>query len=469
MKRSESTSKSVSKKPKKKNDNEKKKKKVHLDPVIEAIEFADEEPDEEKENPSSSFNNVIPTIEGDDLAESFSLTPLTPNPITELNQEVRSKPKDLSQINEQKNDASANLDSKNVKEDKPPCFDDFELLRLIGTGSFAKVLLVRKKDNGKLYAMKVLKKEEIFKRNQIDHTKTERIILATLRHPFMVRLRYSFQTENKLYMVLDFVRGGELFYHLRKAGRFSEERARFYISEVILALDYLHRHDVIYRDLKPENILLSEDGHIKLTDFGLSKKGITSVGGKGEGQTATTFCGTPEYLAPEIITGIGHGKAVDWWSVGILLYEMLTGRPPFSSKNRNQLYINTIKGNIKWPEGMSENAKDLLQKLLHRKPEERLGSKGVNDIKAHPFFKGLDWDKVISKQIKPEFIPVCIDEDWDLSSPEFNDPVMEWMNEADDLEYDEKAKVEFPDFTFADNSPIDSKIDNDKVGVVSRK
>jgi serine/threonine protein kinase len=333
-----------------------------------------------------------------------------------------------------------------------PSLDDFELLRLIGTGSFAKVLLVRHKDTGVLYAMKVLKKEELFRRNQIDHTKTERLILATLRHPFMVKLRYSFQTDHKLYMVLDFVRGGELFYHLRRAGRFPEEQARFYVAEVILALDYLHRHDVIYRDLKPENILLGHDGHIKLTDFGLSKKGITSVGGKGEGQTATTFCGTPEYLAPEIITGIGHGKAVDWWSVGILFFEMLNGKPPFSSQNRNQLYINTIKGQITWPEGISDNARDLLSKLLHRRPEERLGSKGIKEIQNHPFFASLDWEAVYLRKVTPPFIPVCVDDAWDLSGPDFNNPVIvsEWMRapSVENPENVKKAQAEFADFSF---------------------
>lgn len=333
-----------------------------------------------------------------------------------------------------------------------PSLDDFELLRLIGTGSFAKVLLVRHKATGQLFAMKVLKKEELFRRNQIDHTKTERLILATLRHPFMVKLRYSFQTDHKLYMVLDFVRGGELFYHLRRAGRFSEDQCRFYVAEVVLALDYLHRHDVIYRDLKPENILLGHDGHIKLTDFGLSKKGITSVGGKGEGQTATTFCGTPEYLAPEIITGIGHGKAVDWWSVGILAFEMLNGKPPFSSQNRNQLYINTIKGQITWPEGISSEAKDLLSKLLHRRPEERLGSNGITEIQNHPFFASLDWEAVYQKRVTPPFLPASVDEAWDLSGPDFNNPIIvsEWMRSpsVENPENARRAQNEFVDFSF---------------------
>lgn len=457
-KRSVSTTASQVKKEKKRSTteldpNKEPKKKVIVNPIIETIEFANEEPEETNNHQGSVSSGVVPTVE-EDLVRSYDLTPFTPNPLSYLSQDITRKEITRRPVKEKNDNGSEKTETKG----HAPCFDDFELLRLIGTGSFAKVLLVRRRDNGRLYAMKVLKKEEIFKRNQIDHTKTERLILATLRHPFMVRLRYSFQTQHKLYMVLDFVRGGELFYHLRGAGRFSESRARFYIAEVILALDYLHRHDVIYRDLKPENILLSDDGHIKLTDFGLSKKGITSVGGKGEGQTASTFCGTPEYLAPEIITGIGHGKAVDWWSVGILLYEMLTGRPPFSSKNRNQLYINTIKGHITWPTGMSEEAKDLLTKLLHRRPEERLGSKGVQDIQNHPFFAGLDWQKANAKQLEPEFVPVCVDEEWDLSGPDFNNPVIvnEWMrtDSVENPEFAQKAQSAFPDFSFSEGTPV---------------
>lgn len=391
-------------------------------------------------------------------SDSFGLSPLTPSPLSPLGHRHQEDAK------EEQTSLEAEAHSDEVKVDiveKPPTgLDDFELLRIIGTGSFAKVMLVRKKDTSKLYAMKVLKKEEIVRRNQVGHTRTERTILSRMQHPFMVKLRYSFQSELKLYMVLDYIRGGELFYHLRRAGRFPEDKARFYIAEVILALDCLHRHNVIYRDLKPENILLSLDGHIKLTDFGLSKEGITSVGGKGEGQTATTFCGTPEYLAPEIITGIGHGKAVDWWSVGIMLYEMLVGRPPFASQNRNQLYLNTIKGQITWPPSMSPLARDLLSRLLHRRPEERLGSRSVDDIKQHHFFDGLDWAKLEKKKVTPPFKPPPVDEKWNLGEPDFDDPSLmnEWLrnNSIENMENVRKAQGAFPDFSYSAHSELDS-------------
>jgi serum/glucocorticoid-regulated kinase 2 len=485
---------------------------VYISPIIETIEFTNEETEEYTESPPIYSARLVPEAQpASEESESFGGTPFssippisskidgTTNNAAAADDDDDDDPSDATTSVQQPSDhspagpavlAAARISPHaSIKPQQPrgllkpfteapsprvvaalqrsdseqavymkhaggpaPSLDDFELLRLIGTGSFAKVLLVRHKDTGQLFAMKVLKKEELFRRNQIDHTKTERLILATLRHPFMVKLRYSFQTDHKLYMVLDFVRGGELFYHLRRAGRFTEEQARFYVAEVILALDYLHRHDVIYRDLKPENILLGHDGHIKLTDFGLSKKGITSVGGKGEGQTATTFCGTPEYLAPEIITGIGHGKAVDWWSVGILFFEMLNGKPPFSSQNRNQLYINTIKGQITWPEGISNEARDLLSKLLHRRPEERLGSRGIKEIQNHPFFTSLDWEAVYHKRVTPPFLPACVDDNWDLSGPDFNNPIIvnEWMRSpsVENPENVRKAQAEFADFSF---------------------
>ena len=201
---------------------------------------------------------------------------------------------------------------------------NFTLIRILGKGAFAKVLEVEKEKSGSRYAMKVLKKHHVQRKNQVEHTRTERRVLATISHPFICQLRYAFQTKQKLYLVLDYHPGGELFYHLSRRGRFREHQARVYAAEITLALEYLHRHNIVYRDLKPENILIQSDGHIALTDFGLAKDGVLSfVSG------AKSFCGTPEYLAPEIIHRKGHGKAVDWWSLGMLIYELLTGLPPW--------------------------------------------------------------------------------------------------------------------------------------------
>ena len=294
-----------------------------------------------------------------------------------------------------------------VKEAKQLTIEDFDLLKVIGQGSFGKVMQVRKKDTGMIYAMKVLKKAELVKRNQLEHTKSEREILGRLRHPFMVNLHYSFQSDHKLYMILDYVNGGEMYYHLQKAVKFTVEQARFYAAEVVLVLEHLHSRDVVYRDLKPENILLGADGHIVMTDFGLSKLGITSVGGTGSGQATGTFCGTPEYLAPEILTGTAHGTGVDWWSVGIMLYEMIVGASPFYSDNRKQLYENCLKGRLSFPEDMPPHSEDILRGLLTADPTKRLGCRetGASEIKDHPFFASIDWKELYNKALDPPFIP----------------------------------------------------------------
>ncbi len=279
--------------------------------------------------------------------------------------------------------------------------DDFELLKVVGKGSFGKVLLVRKKDSGKVYAMKMLSKPNVVKRRQVHHTITERKVLSYTRHPFIVTLHYAFQSPSQLYFVLDYCGGGELFFHLGKAGRFKESVARFYAAELVLALGHLHRRGVVYRDLKPENILLDSEGHVKLADFGLSKEGIHSA---SEG--TKSFCGTPEYLAPEILDRKGHGFACDWWSLGMLIYEMLTGLPPWYTRDRKKLYSRLRSAPLEFPSYITPNARELLSGLLTRDPSKRLGSvKDAQDIVSQPFFEGMDWYHVRKRKVLPPFVP----------------------------------------------------------------
>lgn len=284
-----------------------------------------------------------------------------------------------------------------------PTLDDFESLRVLGKGSYGKVFLVRHKDSGteKLYAMKMLRKEHVLNRNQVEHTKTERNVLEHVSHPFIVSLHYAFQTPKKLYLVLDYCPGGELFFHLSRAGRFSEGRTRFYTSELLLALEYLHSLNIIFRDLKPENVLLDENGHAKLTDFGLSKEGIC------DNFSARTMCGTPEYLAPELLDSKGHGKAVDWYSLGALCYEMLTGLSPYYTQDRNLLFDRIRRAALQYPQYISPVSKSLLQGLLNRQPEARLGG-GPGDgaeVRAHAFFGAVDWQLLYQCQVPPPFKP----------------------------------------------------------------
>ncbi|KAH0954635.1 hypothetical protein HN011_003749 [Eciton burchellii] len=282
---------------------------------------------------------------------------------------------------------------------------DFELCKLIGKGGYGKVYQVRKKtgkDNGKLFAMKVLHKASIIKNQKdTDHTKTERNILESVKHPFIVDLKYAFQTNYKLYLILEYMCGGELFEHLNNERMFLEDVARFYSCEIILALEHLHLLGIIYRDLKPENILLDAEGHIKLTDFGLCKEHIK------DDRLTHTFCGTIEYMAPEILTRSGHGKAVDWWSLGTLIYDMLTGQSPFSASDRQKTIQKILRGKLYFPMYVTPDAKDLIRKLLKKKPAQRLGG-GPSDaeqVKTHKFFKHINWHDVLCRKLVPPYIP----------------------------------------------------------------
>uniref|UniRef100_A0A8C7Y4K5 non-specific serine/threonine protein kinase n=1 Tax=Oryzias sinensis TaxID=183150 RepID=A0A8C7Y4K5_9TELE len=294
----------------------------------------------------------------------------------------------------------------------------FQLLKVLGQGSYGKVFLVRKirgADRGQLYAMKVLKKATLKVRDRV-RSKMERDILAEVNHPFIVKLHYAFQTEGKLYLILDFLRGGDLFTRLSKEVMFTEEDVKFYLAELALALDHLHSLGIIYRDLKPENILLDEEGHIKITDFGLSKEAID------HDKRAYSFCGTIEYMAPEVVNRRGHTQSADWWSFGVLMFEMLTGSLPFQGKDRKETMALILKAKLGMPQFLSPEVQSLLRALFKRNPTNRLGAgpDGVEEIKRHRFFASIDWKKLYRKEVRPPFKPsVGRPEDTFHFDPEF--------------------------------------------------
>lgn len=287
----------------------------------------------------------------------------------------------------------------------PLTIESFELLQVIGKGSFGKVMQVRKKDTGRIYAMKTIRKAHIVSRSEVTHTLAERTVLGQVNNPFIVPLKFSFQNSEKLYLVLSCINGGELFHHLQKEGRFSEERSRLYAAELLCALEHLHAYDVIYRDLKPENILLDYTGHIALCDFGLCKLNM------GESEKTNTFCGTPEYLSPELLLGQGYTKSVDWWTLGVLIYEMLSGLPPYYDENVHEMYRKILYNPLRFGPEIKTQARSLLTGLLTRYPMYRLGANGAEEIKQHAFFNQIDWQRLMLKQYTPLFKPNVVSSD----------------------------------------------------------
>ncbi|GMM35749.1 hypothetical protein DASC09_030740 [Saccharomycopsis crataegensis] len=277
---------------------------------------------------------------------------------------------------------------------------DFDLLKVIGKGSFGKVMQVRKKDTKRVYALKSIRKAPIVAKFEVGHTLAERNVLAEVNNPFIVSLKFAFQSPDKLYFVLPYISGGELFHHLQKEGRFSLGRSRLYVCELLSAIEHLHNFDVIYRDLKPENILIDYQGHIALCDFGLCKMDM------GKDDRTDTFCGTPEYLAPELLLGQGYTRSVDWWTLGILLYEMLTGLPPFYDEDVSTMYKKILGSPLKFPEIFDSHAKDFLERILNRDPGKRLGTNGSIELKQHPFFMDVDWVKLNNKEYTAPFKPL---------------------------------------------------------------
>ncbi|KAK4794518.1 hypothetical protein SAY86_012512 [Trapa natans] len=308
--------------------------------------------------------------------------------------------------------------------------EDFEIIKPISRGGFGRVFLARKRATGDMFAIKVLKKADMIRKNAVESILAERNILISVRNPFVVRFFFSFTCKDNLYLVMEYLNGGDLYSLLRNLGCLDEDMARIYIAEVVLALEYLHSLNVIHRDLKPDNLLIGQDGHIKLTDFGLSKVGlinstdeftgpqVSSTGFLGEDETLDhhsinreqrqkhSVVGTPDYLAPEILLGMGHGKTADWWSVGIILYELLVGIPPFNADHPQKIFDNIMNRDIPWPkvpEEISYDAYDFIDKLLTENPVQRLGATGAAEVKQHPFLKNINWD-TLAKQ-KAMFIP----------------------------------------------------------------
>ena len=346
--------------------------------------------------------------------------------------------------------------------------EDFGILKLIGKGTFGQVFQVRKKDTQRVYAMKVLSKKVIVQKKEVQHTVGERNILvrtAMTHSPFIVGLKFSFQTPTDLYLVTDYMSGGELFWHLQREGRFNEPRSKFYIAELILALQHLHQHDIVYRDLKPENILLDANGHIALCDFGLSKANLT------KDDTTNTFCGTTEYLAPEVLLDeAGYTKMVDFWSLGVLVFEMCCGWSPFYAEDTQQMYKNIAFGKVRFPrDALSTEGRNFVKGLLNRNPKHRLGANGdAEELKSHSFFADIDWSALGDKDLVPPFKPRLKSEtDTQNFDPEFTNA----LNGASSLNARAAAlasgidnattplsptmQAKFKGFTFVDESTMD--------------
>ena len=336
------------------------------------------------------------------------------------------------------------------------CLDDFDLLRVIGRGSYAKVLVVELKKTRRMYAMKVIKKELVADEDDIDWVQTEKHVFEqATNYPFLVALHSCFQTASRLFFVIEFVKGGDLMFHMQRQRRLPEDHARFYAAEITLALNFLHERGIIYRDLKLDNVLLDHEGHIKLTDYGMCKEGIQPGG------TTSTFCGTPNYIAPEILRGEDYDFSVDYWALGVLLYEMLAGRSPFDIANmtgdnpdqntEDYLFQFILEKTIRIPRNISVKGQSVLRGFLNKNPLERLGCNpgtGFQDVQSHPFFRPIDWERLEAKQITPPYKP-RIEGDHDLEhfDPQFtNEPVQ--LTPDDTRAIDEIDQSEFEGFEY---------------------
>ena len=339
-------------------------------------------------------------------------------------------------------------------------FHDFIKLKILGKGSFGEVLLVKLKANNKYYAMKILTKKKVELRHQEAHTKAERDLMVKINCPFIVSIKFAFQDEYKLYIVTEFMQGGEMFFHMHKEKKFSNEKTRFYIIEIILAIEFLHKNNMLYRDLKPENIMVDASGHIKLTDFGLSKMFNKSK------EKAFTICGTPQYLAPEILSDNGYDATVDWWSLGCVMYEMLVGKPPFRIPKGSYLTADLYKKKITIPEYVTTEAKDLISQLLVPNPKNRLGhgKDGAQKIKNHQYFEGINWEDAWEKKLEPPLVP-NLENETDLSyfDKMFTEEKIEGSNISEVPSTLISQTGDYKGFTYVTDSVVTELVDMKKI------